>query len=301
MRERLSNVFVEQAKKDPNYIMLSGDHGYALFDPIRKECPDQFLNVGVAEQSMVGYAAGLCKIGMKPVIYGLSAFVPMRVLEQIKLDLCHSSHNVTIIGDGAGLVYAKLGSSHQCCEDLSVVRALPNMTVYSPCDIYELESCFLKALSEDNPTYIRLGKADRPTVHNQNIENFGIQNIHNSESTVAILATGSMVSVAKKVAKELNVSAFSVPQIVPMDCHLSKKLRTFSLLIICEEHSTTGGLYSAILEELALTDSLLGKRIKSIGIQKKFNKYCGSWEYAMSEHQLTDENIFDRIKLLIED
>ena len=105
MRNAFAQALVEAARQDGRVLLLTGDHGYALFDDFRARCPAQYLNAGVAEQNMVGVAAGLAKGGFRPVVYGLSAFVPVRVLEQIKLDVCYEELSVVFIGDGAGVVY----------------------------------------------------------------------------------------------------------------------------------------------------------------------------------------------------
>src|SRR4029079_453231 len=118
VRTAFSRALVRAATADPRVVLLTGDHGYALFDDFRASCPGQYVNAGVAEQNMVGVAAGLAKGGLRPIVYGLSAFVPMRVLEQIKLDVCYEQLPVVFIGDGAGVVYSALGSSHQSTEDL---------------------------------------------------------------------------------------------------------------------------------------------------------------------------------------
>src|SRR5947209_10977096 len=115
MRDVFSQTLVALAQRDRRVVVLTGDHGYALFDDFRASCPGQYVNAGVAEQNMVGVAAGLAKGGLRPIVYGLSAFVPMRVLEQIKLDVCYEALPVVFVGDGAGVVYSTLGSSHQCC------------------------------------------------------------------------------------------------------------------------------------------------------------------------------------------
>src|SRR5438105_13768698 len=118
MRNAFSAALVRAACADGRVLLLTGDHGYALFDEFRRVCPGQYLNAGVAEQNMVGVAAGLAKGGFRPVVYGLSAFVPARVLEQIKLDVCYEGLPVLFIGDGAGVVYSSLGTSHQSTEDM---------------------------------------------------------------------------------------------------------------------------------------------------------------------------------------
>src|SRR5829696_4605298 len=122
MRAAFSRELVQAAVSDERLVLLTGDHGYALFDEFRKRCSGQYINCGVAEQNMVGVAAGLAKAGFRPVVYGLSAFVPMRVLEQIKMDICYQSLPVMLVGDGAGVVYSSLGASHQCAEDVAALR-----------------------------------------------------------------------------------------------------------------------------------------------------------------------------------
>src|SRR4051794_9722869 len=159
MRNSFSAALVAAARRDPRVLLLTGDHGYALFDEFRRRCPGQYLNAGVAEQNMVGVAAGLAKGGLRPVVYGLSAFVPMRVLEQIKLDVCYENLPVVFIGDGAGVVYGTLGVSHQCTEDVAALRALPNLAILSPADDLEMTACMRLALAANGPTYVRMGKA----------------------------------------------------------------------------------------------------------------------------------------------
>src|SRR6266581_5688587 len=141
MREAFSNALVKSGRNNPKVLLLTGDHGYALFDDFRRHCPKQYINAGVAEQNMVGIAAGLARAGFKPVVYGLSAFIPVRVLEQIKLDVCHDDLPVIFIGDGAGLVYSQLGTSHQSTEDIACTRSIPGLTILSPADRFEMTAC----------------------------------------------------------------------------------------------------------------------------------------------------------------
>src|SRR5262249_6934232 len=141
MRNAFARALVEAAIADARVVLLTGDHGYALFDEFRRACPKQYINAGVAEQNMVGVAAGLAKAGFRPVVYGLSAFVPIRVLEQIKLDICYENLPVLLIGDGAGVVYGTLGASHQSTEDIACLRALPHLSILSPADAFEMAGC----------------------------------------------------------------------------------------------------------------------------------------------------------------
>src|SRR5436309_5779928 len=147
MRNAFSHALVEAARRDSRVLLLTGDHGYALFDEMRRSCPDQYINAGVAEQNMVGVAAGLAKGGFRPVVYGLSAFVPIRVLEQIKMDVCYEHLPVIFIGDGAGVVYSTLGTSHQSTEDIAALYAVPHLSILSPADSAEMTSCLTAALT----------------------------------------------------------------------------------------------------------------------------------------------------------
>ena len=129
MRAAFAKALIAAAQADERIVLLTGDHGYTLFDEFRHLCPRQYMNGGIAEQNLVGVAAGLAKSGFRPVVYALSAFIPIRVLEQIKLDLCCDELPVLFIGDGAGVVYSTLGVSHQSAEDIAALRALPHMHI----------------------------------------------------------------------------------------------------------------------------------------------------------------------------
>lgn len=302
MRTKLSDLITEAAVSDPRVIVLSGDHGYALFDAIRKARPDQFVNVGVAEQAMVGIAAGLAKNGFLPIVYGLSAFVPIRVLEQIKLDLCISKLPVILLGDGAGLVYSTLGSSHQCAEDVSALRPMPHIRIYSPADKHELEVAFREtresfAKPGAGPAYLRIGKSDRPEVHSKTPSNAEYTFLTQKGARTLLVGTGSMASSAAELSKRLGTDAVSVNRIKPFPAKLLPELSRYETVYVIEEHHRSGGLFSTITEELCEAPSSLKRpRIVSISLKDQFAERCGSHEYALSEHGMTNEQIEARIR-----
>lgn len=195
MRNAFSRALVDAARNDPRIVLLTGDHGYALFDEFRQVCPGQYVNAGVAEQNMVGVAAGLAKGGLRPVVYGLSAFVPVRVLEQIKLDICYEQLPVLLIGDGAGVVYSSLGTSHQSTEDIAALRALPHLSLLSPADAQETAACMKLALDSVGPVYLRMGKSDLGVVHAEPLSlGWGaLPCVRRGQGPLAWIATGSMV------------------------------------------------------------------------------------------------------------
>lgn len=299
MRERLSTLITEFAKQDPRAIVLSGDHGYALFDDIRRHCSDQFINVGVMEQAMVGMAAGLAKTGSRPIVYGLSAFVPIRVLEQIKLDVCYSNLPVIFLGDGAGLVYTTLGSSHQCAEDIAALRPMPSIQIFTPADEHELAICFEEALKSNAPSYIRIGKSDRPVVHSKAPLSTEPAMLHQGTTTFGIISIGSMTSISRSIACEFNLTHFSFPRVKPFPHGILAKLATFEHLIVVEEHSRYGGLCSAVSDAFCEA-GLRPPAMSSLSLQDKFADLCGSYQYALSEHGLSDDQLPRRVRQILE-
>jgi transketolase len=288
MRGTFSRLLAQAARADERVVLLTGDHGYALFDEFRARCPGQYINCGVAEQNMVGVAAGLAKAGLRPLVYGLSSFIPMRVLEQIKMDICYESLPVVLIGDGAGVVYSTLGASHQCAEDVAALRAVPRIDIHSPADRHELEYCFGAMLEASGPSYLRFGKADCGDIHQEtpHVPLGDLIAVRSGTSDVGIVATGSMVSRAVKIADDLgDVSVWSAPCIVPFNRdQLLEACRPLRQVFTAEEHSVVGGIGSLVAEIFA--ESGAGCRVKRLGIDNRFSELCGSYNYLMSYHGL---------------
>ena len=252
MREILLKCLLEAARQDERLLLLTGDHGYALFDEFRKALPERFLNCGIAEQNMIGVASGMAKSGLRPIVYGLSAFIPMRVLEQIKLDICYENRPVLLLGDGAGLVYAPLGVSHQCCEDVAALRSLQGMTILSPADRWEAEACARLALASKGPVYLRMGKSDVAEVHKGPVD-LGLGELlplQGRGNNMAWLATGSMVHRACEAARHFPGSrVWSVPCLQPIDeAQVRSLCSSCADIVTVEVHSTHGGGGSIVAE-----------------------------------------------------
>ena len=298
MRDAFSTTLVELAKADPKVLLITGDHGYALFDEFRRECPDQYINAGIAEQNMVGMAAGLARLGFRPFVYGLSAFVPVRVLEQVKLDIAHDCLPVVLLGDGAGFVYSHLGTSHQSTEDIACTRALPSLSVLSPADAQEMAACLKWAYQSGSSVYLRMGKADKGPIHTdaQKVDVSKIINIYDGKSDIVIIATGSMVKTALELTKRgLVASVWSAPTLKPFDATtLISIAERHEYVITLEEHSIFGGLGSIVSEILG---EHLPRKIKIFGVKDRFSKRCGSYDYLLKEHGLDLENIEREILL----
>lgn len=300
MRNAFSEALVAAALSDPKVVLLTGDHGYALFDAFRKARPDQYVNCGIAEQNMVGVAAGLAKAGFRPIVYGLAAFVPVRVLEQIKIDICYEKLPVVLIGDGAGFVYSHLGASHQSTEDIAATRAIPDLTVLSPADRFEMTATMQLALQLDSPVYMRVGKSDRGDVHTGpvHLKSGGLVQLREGTRRVAFLATGSMVKTAVEIADQgVGAEVWSVPSIKPVDeRQLGVIAGRVDAVITLEEHSVMGGLGACVAEILATQRPL---PLLRIGVEDRFSQYCGTWDYLLQEHKLDLASVKQRIEAFL--
>ena len=299
MRDAFSEELVRLGKADPNVLLLTGDHGYALFDDFRRECPAQYINAGIAEQNMVGMAAGLARAGFRPFVYGLSAFIPVRVLEQIKLDVAHDKLPVIFIGDGAGFVYSHLGTSHQATEDIACARAIPNLSVYSPADRFEAIACMEMAYQSKASIYFRMGKSDRGDVHIAlpPAKIGGLLEVKPGRiGEIAFIATGALVRTAMDIAvgSYPDSAVWSVPFIKPIDNkQVTAICEQSPVVVVLEEHSVLGGLGSVIAE---IASEFAPVRILRIGVRDRFSHHCGTYEYLLKEHGLDRAAIEQRIR-----
>lgn len=297
MREAFSNALVRLALADPKVLLLTGDHGYALFDEFRKRCPGQYINAGIAEQNMVGMAAGLARVGFRPFVYGLAAFVPIRTVEQIKLDIAHDDLPVVLLGDGAGFVYSHLGTSHQSTEDIACTRAIPGLKVLSPADRFEMTASMDYAYSVNGPVYLRMGKSDRGDVHTGPINSFSSGQLlkvrRGKVDLPGLIATGSMVSTAVDIAQELDLSVWSAPMVKPLlKDDVCAAASGSNGLVTLEEHSVLGGLGAAVTE---ITSEHHPTRVLRLGVPDRFSEYCGTHAYLLREHGLDIETVRNRI------
>ena len=297
MREAFSNALVRLALADPKVLLLTGDHGYALFDEFRKRCPDQYINAGIAEQNMVGMAAGLARVGFRPFVYGLAAFVPIRTVEQIKLDIAHDDLPVVLLGDGAGFVYSHLGTSHQSTEDIACTRAIPGLEVLSPADRFEMTASMDYAYAANGPVYLRMGKSDRGDVHAAPIGALragGLVQVRAGRADrPGLIATGSMVRAAADIAAELDLAVWSAPVIKPLLAEgVCAAARATTGLVTLEEHSVLGGLGAAVTE---ITSEHQPTRVLRIGVPDRFSAHCGTHAYLLREHGLDTDSVRARI------
>ena len=297
MRAAFSEALVRLAKADPKVLLLTGDHGYALFDDFRRACPAQYINAGIAEQNMVGMAAGLARVGFRPFVYGLAAFVPIRTVEQIKLDIAHDDLPVVLLGDGAGFVYSHLGTSHQSTEDIACTRAIPGLEVLSPSDRFEMTASMDYAYAANGPVYLRMGKSDRGAVHAGPValpKAGGLLQVRAGRADrPGLIATGSMVLTALDIAQDLDLAVWSAPLLKPLStADVCAAASATAGLVTLEEHSVLGGLGAAVTE---ITSEHQPTHVLRIGVPDRFSEHCGTHAYLLREHGLDAEAVLVRV------
>lgn len=269
-------------------------------DRFVKHHPEKFLNVGIAEQNMVGIASGLAMEGYTVFATTYASFIAVRSLEHIRQHLSHIRCNVKIIGTSAGVVAAKSGVSHWATEDLAFMRALPGLTVLSAADALEAYKMALYAAEQEGPMYIRLsGGTNCPQVYMQDYDFIPGKGVMLKEGTgVAILATGLMVAEAMKAAQLLEEkgipgSVVNFHTIKPLDTELLDQIfENHDLIVTVEEHNIIGGLGSAVAEYKATQDET--PRQVFIGFPDSFAK-AGSQRYIWEQKGMLGEQIADRI------
>ncbi len=301
MRDAFSIALVNLALADPKVLLLTGDHGYALFDEFRRRCPDQYINAGIAEQNMIGMAAGLARVGFRPFVYGLAAFVPIRTVEQIKLDIAHDDLPVVLLGDGAGFVYSHLGTSHQSTEDIACTRAIPGIEILSPADRFEMTACMNYAYSAKKSVYMRMGKSDRGDVHSgpvSSLESGRLLKVRvGRKNGPGLIATGSMLRTAMDIAALQDLTVWSAPVLKPLSVSDVCDAAAEALcLVTLEEHSVLGGLGAAVAEIITEHQPC---RLLRVGVADRFSEHCGTYAYLMKEHGLDNESIMRRVNSFV--
>jgi transketolase len=303
MRNAFADVIYDIGKIDQRIVMVVADISPAgSIVKFRQEYPDRFINTGVAEQSMIGVAAGLAARGMRPFCYTIATFALYRPFEMIRVDLCYQNLPVTVIGMGAGLVYSTLGGTHHSIEDIAVAGSIPNMTVLAPCDPLEMRQMTRWCATEsDGPVYMRLGKAGEPTLTSQAIEELKIGKIRYIEKgkDIALISYGTSVNIAKNIAEKLRTSNKSVSLI---SCHTLKPLDnegiknillTHDCVAVIEEHVPNGSLGSKVK---AIAWDISAKcKLFTFSLKDEFIHFYGSYEELLNIYGLDQKEIFNEI------
>lgn len=279
----MRNAFVDQitklAEQDERIWLITGDLGFSVLEDFANRFPERFINAGIAEQNMMGLAAGLAQNGAIPFVYSIANFPIMRCLEQVRNDVCYHNLPVKIVTVGGGFTYAAHGYTHLGIEDLAVMRALPNMSVIAPGDPAEAELAIPAILAHDGPCFLRLGRAGETRLH-QTTPNFALGKAVTVRPGTdgTIMAVGSIVKIALEAANRLqeqgkNIAVLSMASISPIDHDAIIQSVAKGRLVTLEEHGI-GGLASSVSEVIA--QSGLQADLKTLFIKSLPPKVAGS-------------------------
>lgn len=297
MRDALCESLVELARADERVLLMVADIGTITFDAFRRDCPDRFLNMGVAEANMVGVAAGLALSGKIPFVYTIGSFLAMRAFEQIRDDVCYQNQKVRIVAVGGGLVYSTLGCTHHLVEDLAMFRAVPNMVVLSPCDPAEAAQMVRAVVDYDGPVYIRLSKAGEPAMHDEGYQfRLGKACRLRPGKDMTFIATGAVmrhvVEAARRLASRgVGAGVLDMSTIKPLDREaVLQAAGETSRIVTVEEHNVLGGLGGAVAEVIA--ESGNGPvRLKRLGIPDRFVETYGTHDDLLAQCGLDADSI----------
>ena len=298
------------AKADPRVVVLSADTGAFIFGQFKKELPSQFFNTGITEQNTMSIAAGLARMGRKPFVFGISNFVTIRCLEQIRVDVCGMNLPVTILGTGTGLIYSSDGLTHHITEDVSVMRALPNMKIYSPSDHNCLASLIHTAYRNNEPCYIRFDKGPfvRKYDFDDNLNTF--YKVFPAElscykPSLYIIANGVTTDIALEVRERLakendfSIGVIDIFRLKPLqkDSLVEFLVGRASCIVTLEEHTVIGGL-GTIIQEL-IAQEALNIPIKICGIPDTFVTAVGDRDYLRKLYKIDVDSVLQYVKGLL--
>jgi len=301
MRNTFAKTLEELASRDPRIMLVTGDLGFSVFESFRKRCPRQYLNAGVAEQHLVGLAAGLAMSGKIPFVYSIIPFATMRCFEQIRDDVCLQNVNVKIVGVGSGYSYGLLGPTHEPLEDIALMRSLPHMRVVCPGDPTESEAATVMLSRLKGPMYLRLGKNGEPLFHKKPLPmKPGASYVLRNGNDAALLSCGNIleeVMGAADILKKRGVAArvVSMPWVKPLDMKtVHKAVREAKAVFAVEEHGVYGGFGSAVAEVIA---ELPKKRAQFLRIAAPddFFPFAGSQKYLRKRAGLDAASIAKRV------
>ena len=297
MRNTFTKILVEESEKNKEIFLLYGDLGYGAIEPFLNTFPGRSLNLGVAEQNLVGFSAGMALSGKVPIVYSIATFLTLRCYEQIRNDVCYQNLNVKFVGVGEGLTYSQYGATHQSMEDIGLMRLLPNMVVLCPGDPLEVEGAVRAMLAHNGPCYLRIGSRGEPMLH-KNLEfKIGKGIMVQDGEEAALVVTGNMLENALKAAnllKEQGITprVISMPTVKPLDEQLLlKTANTFKHIFTIEEHSKIGGLGSAVAELLSENNIKNPVQLHIIAGPDAFQKVGGWLSYLRDLNGLSPEKI----------
>lgn len=299
MRYKFGEVLEQIAKKDPRMVFMTGDLGFHTFEKLRDNLGERFINAGVAEHNMVTAAAGMAYAGLKPWIYSIAPFVTVKVLEEIRNDVCLPNYNVKIVGLGGGYDYGIAGPTHHVLNDVAMMMSLPNIEIYTPGIAEDLESIINKIYKGNGPAYLRLTKAEKIDVP---ITSYvPVRRIIKGES-LTIVTLGSIVNRVLPATLHLKKNTVDLWLVSEFPLHIPKELfasiKKTRLVCVVEEHVSTGGLGHQ-LNQILVENRVSFKHFIHLYAKGYISHRYGSRDFYLKESGLDKESIIKIIESLI--
>lgn len=301
MKSQFCSALQSVGERDNRTILISGDLGYNAFEKIVSSFGDRFVNAGVAEQNMVGVAAGMAYQGLRPWVYSIAPFLVLKTVEQVRNDVCYVHLPVKFVGNGGGYGYGIMGATHHILEDIAMYTALPNMKVYVPAFFEDVEQIVNRMTTEEGPAYLRLNYA---SAHTLTLPPYsGTRHIINgSKVTVVVLGplVHNVLGALKMLQESDTVDVWCVSEFpLELPDELIKSIIYTKKLLVVEEHVKEGGLGEKIFSALSILNS--GPLVSKHLCAKRYpSKLYGSQQFHWKESQLDAEGILQNIKQLLQ-
>ncbi|MAT63705.1 MAG: transketolase [Dehalococcoidia bacterium] len=302
-RDAYASEIVSMADEHPNLVLIDADlMTVGKTHVFREKYPNRHIQIGIAEQNMMGIAAGLAQMGKLPIAHSLAVFGIGRTFDQIRESICYSELNVKIVGYHAGLTLAPDGATHQTMEDIALMTSLPNMSVVAPADAQQTIDLLPQILKNDTPTYLRLLFPNIPKTIKPGTSVYGKSQILNEGSDITIIANGQLVAkcvqAAKHLKKEQNISVelINIHTIKPYDFEtVNKSLQKTGIGLVVEEHNSYGGIGSIVSYHSALE---CPTKIEYLNTNDKFGT-TGLPEELLEAYGLSESSIIKKVEDLI--
>jgi transketolase len=302
MRDTFQKELLKLAKKRKNLFLLTADLGFGVFEEYQKKFPKQYINVGIAEQNLIGIATGLALEGKIVIAYSIANFLTLRCLEQIRNDAAYHNLNINLVSTGGGYTYGALGMSHHATEDLSVLNAIPNMTIVAPGNKWETKKAINLLIKKKGAKYLRLEKSGNQLKPLDKSFELGKLIKYISGKKIVIISIGGIFTECVKAVKKLNEiniypAFYSLSSLKPLNKkNIIQELKKYKIVLTVEENNFIGGLGSTFSYLINKNDL----RIKhySLSTEDKTLKIVGDQNFLRKKIGLDSMGIFKKIKKL---
>ena len=288
MRKKFIEILKKKISRNKKFFLIVGDLGFNVVEPISKNFPKNFLNVGIAEQNMAGIAAGIASEGYHVFIYSIANFPTFRCAEQIRNDIDYHNLNVTIVSVGAGLGYGHQGYSHHAIQDYALMRSFTNMEILSPGDNLELDLCMNYCFEKPGPKYLRLDKdeiTDNKLTKKINLWRGNFRKVVSKSKRKIILSTGNCIDIAIKLNQKKQFNDFSIYSMpiwaMKNKLKINRIIKTFSDILVVENHLEDGG-FSSWLREVNGNNKFT--TIRSFSLSSKVVGKVGDKDYLEKKY-----------------